>query len=102
MFGDPGDLAILDPGFEFLVALHQLLEVGAPEPGNVAFERARVRQATGTHRPMAAETIEFERQVTAAHGGLLFRDDLPRVGAEIDHQIVELGGRDAIAVGRHA
>src|SRR5437867_7340174 len=40
VLGDARELALRDPGPELVVAAHQVVEIGAPEAGHVALERA--------------------------------------------------------------
>src|SRR5206468_8107772 len=66
VLGDARELALGDPGAQLLVAAHQVVEVGAPEAGHVALERARVPDAPGAERPVAGEAAEVAGNLAAA------------------------------------
>src|SRR5439155_13209728 len=59
MLGDARDAALGDPLPQLPVVAHQLVEVGAPEAGDVTFERAGVRHAARAERPVARKAAEL-------------------------------------------
>src|SRR5213083_3344170 len=65
VLGDPRELAPGDPAAQLVLAAHQVVEVGAPEAGHVALERARVPHPPGAERAVAGEAAEVARQLGA-------------------------------------
>src|SRR5439155_14916440 len=57
--GDARDTALGDPLPQLAVVAHQLVEICAPEAGDVALEGAGVRHAPGAQRPMARKAAEL-------------------------------------------
>src|SRR5439155_1121670 len=80
---------------------HQVVEIGAPEAGHVALERARVPNAPGAEGPVAGEAAEVARDLAAARRARLVGEELPRGGTQEGDQIVHLPSGHEAPVGRH-
>src|SRR6266403_1128164 len=102
VLGDARELALGDPGAQLVVAAHQVVEVGAPETGHVALQRARVPDAPGAEGPVAGEAAEVARDLAAARRARLVGEELPRGGTQEGDQIVHLPSGHEAPVGRHA
>src|SRR5262245_42828116 len=99
---DAVQVTLGNPLAQLVVVEDQLVEVGAPEPGDVPLEGAGVRLAAGAQRPVAGEAALRDRELGPLRRALLVGEHLPGRRPQVRDEVLELRIRNEAPICRHA